>query len=55
VLAKLEPERELFLAIRQVTYDNLFVEPLGQLLIENEGIRLLIFDPERRVVVQWIR
>ena len=55
VLAKLDPERELFLAIRQVTYDDLFAEPLGQLLVENERIRLLVFDPERRVVVQWIR
>lgn len=55
VLAKLDPERELFLAIRQATYVDLFAEPLGKLLIENEGIRLLVFDPERRVVVQWIR
>ena len=54
VLKKTEPARELYLAIRQTTYEELFAEPIGTLLIENEGIRLLIFDPQQRTVVQWI-
>lgn len=53
VLAKLESERKLFLAIRQATYEAVFEEPLGKLLIKNEDIRLLVFDPVKRVVVQW--
>jgi XisH protein len=54
VLARIEPERELYLAVRQATYEELFTEPIGTLLMENEGIRLLIFDPQQRRVVQWI-
>ncbi len=54
VLKKTEPARELYLAIRQSTYEELFAEPIGTLLIENEGIRLLVFEPQQRMVVQWI-
>ena len=54
VLERIEPERELYLAVRQATYEELFTEPIGTLLMENEGIRLLIFDPQQRRVVQWI-
>lgn len=55
VLKKTDPARELYLAIRQATYEELFAEPIGTLLIENEGIRLLVFEPQERMVVQWIR
>lgn len=55
VLKKTEPARELYLAIRQATYEELFAEPIGTLLIENEGLRLLVFEPQQRMIVQWIR
>ena len=34
ILEKLEPERELFLAIRADIYDTLFQEPIGQLFLD---------------------
>ena len=54
VLFRTEPERVLYLAIRQVIYEDLFAEPLGTLLIETEDIHLLVFDPLERKVLQWI-
>ena len=53
VLARVEPERTLYLAVRNSTFRTLFEEPLGRLLLE-EGMRLLVFNPKTEEVVRWI-
>ncbi|MGI2902224.1 element excision factor XisH family protein [Tolypothrix sp. VBCCA 56010] len=54
ILSRLEPDRRLYLAIRQETYSELFQEPIGKLLLENQRFCLLVFDSEREVIVEWI-
>jgi hypothetical protein len=54
VLARLYPDRVLYLAIPGVSYDYLFQEPISQLLLENGRFRLLVFDPQAEVIQQWI-
>lgn len=54
VLARVEPERELYVAVRQVTFANLFEEPLGQLMLDEDSLRLLVFDPEKEAILRWI-
>lgn len=54
ILEKIEPERWLYLAIPQRAYEGIFLEPLGQLMIGREQIRLLVFDEIEGEVVQWI-
>jgi hypothetical protein len=54
ILSRLEPERRLYLAIRQETYSELFQEPIGKILIENQRLCLLVFDSEREVIREWI-
>lgn len=54
VLAETEPDRELYLAIRHTTFVELFAEPIGQLIIEKENVHLIVFDPEQKVITQWI-
>ncbi|MEH2415625.1 element excision factor XisH family protein [Nostoc sp.] len=54
ILARLEPDRSLYLAIRQETYSELFQEPIGKILLENQRLCLLVFDSKREVVLQWI-
>jgi hypothetical protein len=54
VLAKTHPQRMLYLAIREEVYYALFEEPIGKILLENQRIRLLTFDPQQEVIVQWI-
>ncbi len=53
VLAKVEPERELYLAINEATYTDLFSEAIGVLLLENKRVRLLVFDPDQEVIDLW--
>ena len=53
VLEKIEPEREMLLAI---PYDVavVFDEPLGRLLLACNLVRAFSFDPVKEVIVQWI-
>lgn len=54
VLSRVEPDRALLRAVNQEVYNNLFEEPIGQLLIENRRIQLIIFDPHTETILQWI-
>lgn len=54
VIRKTDPERILYLAIPSKVYVNIFEEPLGQLLIEDYQLKLLIFDIKKEEIVQWI-
>lgn len=54
ILNRLEPNRRLYLAIRQETFTDLFEEPIGKILLENQRLRLLVFDSEQEVILQWI-
>ena len=54
VLSRAEPDRVLFLAVNEEVYNNLFDEPIGELLLENQRVRLIIFDPHTETIRQWI-
>jgi hypothetical protein len=53
-LAQQQPDRPLFLAVPTDVYNGILSEPLGQLVLVGLNIRLLVFEPDRREVVQWI-
>ena len=48
------PEHTLYLAVRDITYESLFEEPIGQLMIEDENLKLIVFDPNQEAIVKWI-
>ena len=54
ILMKLEPQRILYLAIRESTFADIFEEPIGALLLENRRLRLIIFDPNQELIIKWI-
>lgn len=47
-------DRTLFLAIRDETYDAVFEEAIGQMLLRHTHLRLIVFDPIEEVIIQWI-
>ena len=53
VLAQVEPDRELFLAVSQDVANGLFEEPLGELLLKNNRVCLLVFNSETEDIVTW--
>ncbi|NEO54064.1 MAG: fatty-acid oxidation protein subunit alpha [Okeania sp. SIO3B5] len=55
VLSQKEPERELYLAVPQTTYEEFFKLELIQLVIKNQYIKLIIYHPEQETIEQWIK
>lgn len=54
VLNRLEPERTLYLAVRDITFNSLFEEPIGKLLVVSENLRIVVFKATNEVIVTWI-
>ena len=54
VLSKVEPDRELYLAIHEEVFDDLFEEPIGQLLLEKQRLKLIVFNRHAEVIVEWL-
>lgn len=47
-------DRELYLAIPLRTYQTIFQDELGKILLGNGTLRLLVFDEFGKVIVEWI-
>ena len=47
-------DRELYLAISQLTFNSVFTIQLGQILLKSQILKLVVFDNESEVIVQWI-
>jgi len=46
--------RDLYLAVSQATFNSVFTIELGQVLLKNRVVKLIVFDDEREAIVQWI-
>lgn len=53
-LELVEPDRILYLAIREIIFYELFEEVIGRYLLEKRLLKIVVFDPEREVIVKWI-
>ena len=54
ILNEMGIDRLLYLAISRPTFNSVFTIELGQVLLKNQIIRLIVFDEEREVLAQWI-
>ena len=54
LLARKEPERVLYLAVSDVTYEAVFNTVDAHDLISDINIRLLLFDAAAKRIVKWI-
>ena len=54
ILTEIAPERILYLAVPNRSYETIFTEKLGQLIIKSLQIKLLVFDEEQMRILQWI-
>jgi hypothetical protein len=54
VLAEREPDRMLYLAVPAHVLEDIFEEPIGQLLLKRRRLRLVVFDHERERIVRWM-
>ncbi|WP_044208776.1 XisH family protein [Coleofasciculus chthonoplastes] len=54
ILEEIQPNYLLYLAIRQMTYQGIFNEPLGELIRQKYRVNLLIFNNQKQEIVQWL-
>jgi hypothetical protein len=54
LLHQVDPKRDLYLAISQATYSEIFSEPIGKLVIEQLLLNLIIVDLKKKEISQWI-
>jgi len=54
IMAKTKPERVLYLAIPDEVYLEIFEEPIGEVLLENKRVLLIVYDPNNEEALKWI-
>ncbi|MBD2743782.1 XisH family protein [Coleofasciculus sp. FACHB-1120] len=54
ILNEMGIERILYLAVSSPTFNSVFTIELGQVLLKNQIIRLIVFDDESEAIAQWI-
>lgn len=54
VLQAQQSEYELYLAIAARVYRDGFQKKLAKLIVENNRVKLLVFEPESEVIERWI-
>jgi hypothetical protein len=53
-LAETEPERTLYLAVPRGIYVSLFERTFGRLDIQVYQLKVIVFDDQQEVIVQWL-
>ncbi len=51
----IEPARELYLAVPEGTYRSFFQKPVIQKSLQRIGGKLIIYDPDKEKIIQWIK
>jgi XisH protein len=54
LLQRKEPDRVIYLAVPITAYMGIFRSPIGEVAIADFALKLLIFEAEQEVIVQWI-
>jgi len=54
VLNEMQINRNLYLAISEEVFNSVFTIELGQVLLKNNLVKLIVFDKESEEIVQWI-
>lgn len=55
LLKRNEPDRVVFLAVREDIYNTFFQLPAIQVVASDDDIRIIVFDETREEIVQWIK
>lgn len=53
-LRRLQPDRTLWLAVPAHVWSGIFREAVGELLLEDGSLRLLVVDEEKETIERWI-
>ncbi|MEB3179791.1 MAG: XisH family protein [Nostocaceae cyanobacterium] len=54
VMVEEQPERALYLAVRETVFNEIFEEPIGKIILKNNRLMLIVFEPQKEVILRWI-
>jgi hypothetical protein len=54
ILREDEPERKLYIAVEEETYNGIFSEPIANWIVTDEQINLIVFNAAKEEIIQWI-
>ncbi|BAZ51837.1 XisH protein [Nostoc sp. NIES-4103] len=54
ILLRLESKRILCLAITDIVFIKIFREEIGKMLLDDNTLKLIVFDSEQEVITKWI-
>jgi len=54
VLNEMQINRNLYLAISRPAFKSVFTIELGQVLLKNQLVKLIVFDEKSEAILQWI-
>ncbi len=54
-LSETDPDRKLFLAVPVDVYEAFLSRPFYEKLIKRRNLKLLVFNPEQKTIVEWIK
>jgi hypothetical protein len=54
LLKRIDPTRQIYLAITASVYSDIFSEPIGEAVISDLSLKLIIIDSDKAEVSQWI-
>lgn len=54
IMQDVDSERTLYLAITLDVFDDIFKQPIGEVLLKKQRFNLLVFEEKQEVINQWI-
>ncbi|WP_245912438.1 element excision factor XisH family protein [Brunnivagina elsteri] len=54
LLHKVDPGRDIYLAISDTVYENFFQEPIGELVINELPLKMIIINLQEVEITKWI-
>ncbi|WP_318722999.1 element excision factor XisH family protein [Roseofilum sp. SID1] len=54
IMQETYPDRSLYLAISEDAFEEIFTEPVGEVLLRKKRLNLIVFDEQQEIIVQWI-
>lgn len=54
ILKYLNSEKNLYVAIRKAVFQRLSAEIIGQIILSDQNLKLIVFDPKLEEITRWI-
>ncbi len=54
LLMRIEPDRQLFLAVPELIFESTLLEPIAQPVLQDLKLHVVTFDPRKEQIVRWM-